>query len=210
MILSDVREALSKVRRFVTSKSAFFNAFIQESLRFSSCLYLYLIWICTLRHVFENPKEAVEYLKSHPFFKEFVSSPSTDAYIDALCNSLQSICIGSPVKQSIEKCWLSEMLLGKGSSDEETAHEETPRKKSRVTWGSELEDDPLPETSSMTVAEVLGRASSSKKKYRARAKLYSEPEDDALPTAPTMTVEEVADIASPPKKKRKQKKAKKD
>ena len=102
------------------------------------------------------------------------------------------------------------MLLGKGSSDKGTAHEETPRKKLRFIWGSELQDDPLPETSSMTVAEVLGRASSSKKKYRARAKLYSEPEDDALPTAPTMTVEEVADIGSPPKKKRKQKKAKKD
>ena len=72
-----------------------------------------------------------------------------------------------------------------------------------------MEDDALPGISSMTFAENLGKGSSSKKKYRAWARLYSEPEDDPLPTAPTMTIEEVADIASPPKK-RKQKKANKD
>ena len=88
------------------------------------------------------------------------------------------------------------MLLDEGSSDEET-----PTKKSQATWDSESEDDALPGTTTMTVAEVVGRASSSKKKYRARAILYSETEDDAVRTAPTMTVEKVADIASPKKKK---------
>ena len=71
----------------------------------------------------------------------------------------------------------------------------------QVTWGSEVEDDALPGISSMTFAENLGKGSSSKKRYRAWARLYSEPEDDPVPTAPTMTIEEVADIASPPKKK---------
>ena len=93
------------------------------------------------------------------------------------------------------------MLLDKSSSDDET-----PRKRSRVSWDSESEDDALPGTSTMTVAEVVGRAPSSKKKYRAaQATLYSETED----AVPTMTVEEVADIVSSSKKKKKQKKAKK-
>ena len=61
----------------------------------------------------------------------------------------------------------------------------------------------------MSVAEVARRASSSKKKYTPRTRLYSETEDDAIPTAPTTAIEEVGDIASPSKKKKKQKKAKK-
>ena len=194
------------MRRFVTSESAFFNAFIEKGLRFSSSLYLCLIWIRVLRHVFENPKEAVEYLKSHPFFKEFVIRPSTDAYINGLCDSLQSVCIGSPVKRSSEERRLSNMLLDESSTDEEP-REETPRKRSRVTWSSESEDDALPGPSSMTVAEVMGKASSSKKKDRVRSRLYSEPEHA---TAATTTIQEVADIASPPKKKGKHKKAKKN
>ena len=185
-------------------ESAFFHAFVEEGLRFSSSLYLCIIWIRVLRHVFENPKEAAEYLKSHPFFKEFVSRPSTDAYMDGLCASLQSICIGSPVVWSAEKHRLSEMLMDESSSDEEI-----PTKKPRVTFESESEDDALPGTSTMSVAEVARRASSSKKKYTPRTRLYSETEDDAIPTAPTTAIEEVGDIASPSKKKKKQKKAKK-
>ena len=194
------------MRRFVTSESAFFNAFIEKGLRFSSSLYLCLIWIRVLRHVFENPKEAVEYLKSHPFFKEFVIRPSTDAYINGLCDSLQSTCIGSPVKRSSEKRRLSNMLLDESSTDEEP-REETPCKRSRVTWSSESEDDALPGPSSMTVAEVMGKASSSKKKDRVWSRLYSESEHA---TAATTTIQEVGDIASPPKKKGKHKKAKKN
>ena len=60
----------------------------------------------------------------------------------------------------------------------------------------------------MSVAEVVCRASSSKKKYTARARLYSETEDNAIPTA-AMTSEEDGDVASPSKKQKKQKKAKK-
>ena len=188
----------------MTSESAFFHAFLEEGLRFSSSLYLCLIWIRVLRHVFENPNEAAEYLKSHTFFKEFVSRPSTDAYVDGLCNSLQSICIGSPVIRSTENRRLSEMLMDESSSDNEI-----PGKKSRVTFQSESEDDALPGTSAMSVAEVVRRASSSKKKYTARARLYSETEDNAIPTVPAMTSEEDGDVTSPSKKQKKQKKAKK-
>ena len=61
----------------------------------------------------------------------------------------------------------------------------------------------------MSVAKVVCRASSSKKKYTAWARLYSETEDNAIPTAPAMTSEEDGDVASPSKKQKKQKKAKK-
>ena len=111
----------------MTSESAFFYAFLEEGLRFSSSSYLCLIWICVLCHVFENPNEAAEYLKSHPFFNEFASTLSTDAYVDGLCNSLQSISIGSSVIRSTEKCRLSEMLMDKSSSDDEI-----PRTKSEL------------------------------------------------------------------------------
>ena len=139
-----------------------------------------------------------------PFSRNWSVGHLTDAYIDGLCASLQSICIDSPVVRSAEKRRLSEMLVHESSSDEEI-----PTKKPRVTFESESEDDALPGTSIMSVAEVACRALSSKKKYTARTRLYSETEDDAIPTAPAAAIEEVGDIASPSKKKRKQKKAKK-
>ena len=72
-----------------------------------------------MKHVFENPKEAAEYLRSHNFFKQFISRWSTDAYIDGLCDSLQSIYIGSPVKQSTAKRRLSAILLAEEQSSSE-------------------------------------------------------------------------------------------
>ena len=69
---------------------------------------------------FPESHKAAEYLKSHPFFKEFVSRPSTDAYVDGLCKSVQSISIGSPVIRSSEKLRLSEMLMDESSSEDET------------------------------------------------------------------------------------------
>ena len=84
------------------------------------------------------------------------------------------------------------MLMDESSSDNEI-----PRKKSQVTFESESEDDVLPGTSAMSIAEVVYRASSSKKKY------------NAIPAAPAMTSEEDGDVASPSKKQKKQKEAKK-
>ena len=134
------------------------------------CIY-FSSGICILKHVFENPKEAAEYLKSHNFFKQFISRWSTDAYIDGLCDSLQSICIGSPVKQSTAKRRLSAILL----AEEQSSSEDEGRaniKRSRVAWESETENDALPGTSAMTVDEILNKASSKKKKRQKKAKKY--------------------------------------
>ena len=116
-ILGDVQEALNKVKQHVTSDSAFFNAFLEEGLRLSSSVYLCLIWIRVLKHVFQNPNEAVEHLKSHHFHKNIVSRPSTDAYLDGLWDFLQCIRIGSPIKRSAGgKCTLSDILLDESDS----------------------------------------------------------------------------------------------
>ena len=116
-ILGDVREAVEKVRQFVESESAFFNAFLKEGLRFSSSMYLGLIWIRILKHVFQNLDEAAKHLKNHPFFKNFVARPSTEPYIEGLCNSLQSLSIGSPVKRPSVKRRLLDMVSD--SSDDQ-------------------------------------------------------------------------------------------
>ena len=71
IFLGDVREAVNKIRKYVESESAFFNAFLEEGLRFSSSLHLCLIWIRVLKHVLQNPKEAADHLINHPFFKKF-------------------------------------------------------------------------------------------------------------------------------------------
>ena len=70
LFLDDVREAINKIRRYVESESAFFNAFLEEGLRFSSSLYLCLIWIRILKHVFQKPDEAADHLINHPFFRD--------------------------------------------------------------------------------------------------------------------------------------------
>ena len=90
--------------------------------------------------------------------------------------------------------------------DESSSEDETPRKMSRITYESESEDDALPGTATMSVAEVIRRASSTKKKHSVRGRLYSAAEDDAIPISPVTTIEEVADVSSS-KKKKKEKKA---
>ena len=138
IILGDVREALRHVKKYVLSESAFFNAFLEEGLRFSSSLYLCFIWIRVLKHVLENPNEATENLQNQPFFKKFVSKPITDTNIDGLCSSLKCIC---------EKRRLSEILPEDNSSDEENVS-----KRSRTAWDTSSEES-APESPALYMAK---------------------------------------------------------
>ena len=161
-----MREAVNKIRKYVESESAFFNAFLEEGLRFSSSLHLCFIWIRVLKHVFQNPKEAADHLINHPF-QEIWSRPSTEAYIDGLCKSLQSVSIGSPVRLSTAKRRLSEILDEETVSDEtgsDTGRTPPPMKKSRVMWHSDSEEDALPSTSQ--IASSSKRRKKKKKKYK--------------------------------------------
>lgn len=91
---------------------------------------------------FENPSDAEKHLKSHLSIKNLLSRPSSEAYIDGLCDSLKSICIWSPVKGPTTKRRLSDMLLDKSKSSSE--QERTKNiKQSRVAWDSDTADDPL-------------------------------------------------------------------
>ena len=120
-----------------------------------------------LKHVFQNPDEAAKHLNDHPFFKKFVARPSTETYIEGLCDSLQSLCIGSPVKRSSVKRRLIDILTEEESSEEEVV--EAPAKRQGI-WNSDSEDDALPATSTLSVA-VAQRSSSSKKKSKKQKKV---------------------------------------
>ena len=158
-----MREALNKIRRYVESESPFFNAFLEEGLKFSASLYLCLIWIRILKHVFEYPNQAPDHLGNHPFFKEFVARPSAETYIDGLRESLQSICIGSPVVLPRPKRRLSEILESEDESESETEITTPVTKKSRVTWHSESEEDNMPSTST---SQIPCSSKKSKKKHK--------------------------------------------
>ena len=82
-------------------------------------MYLCLIWIRVLKHVFQNPDEEAKHLQDNPFFKKFVARPSTEAYIEGLCNSLQSLCIGSPVKRPSVKRRLMDMVSDSSDDKDE-------------------------------------------------------------------------------------------
>ena len=129
-------------------------------------MYLCLIWIQVLKHVFQNPDQAARHLKDNPFFKKFVARPSTEAYIEGLCNSLQSLCIGSPVKRPSVKRRLLDMVSD-SSDDEDDAPVST-----KVSWNTESEDDALSATSILPI-DVAERSSSSKKsKKQKKAKKH--------------------------------------
>ena len=102
---------MNKIRKYVESESAFFKAFLEAGLKFSASLYRCLIWIRI---------EAADHLVNHPFFKEFVAEPSTETYIDGLCKSLQSVCIGSPVRLPRPKRRLSEILDFENETESDT------------------------------------------------------------------------------------------
>ena len=64
--LGDVEDALKKIKKFICSKLAFFQAFIEERLKFTSSLYLMLIWIRVLKFEFENPMEVGKQIRQIP------------------------------------------------------------------------------------------------------------------------------------------------
>ena len=160
--LGDVRQAIVKIRQYVESESAFFNAFLEEGLRFSSSLYLTLIWVRVLKYIFQNPSQVAEKMKkSHPCFQEFLIKQTTEAYIDGLCESLKSVCIGSPVKKPGKKRRLSDILSQETSSDDEP-----PRRRHL----SDTEDDDVPSTSHLSYGEVERTSSSLSKKISKKKK----------------------------------------
>ena len=69
---------------------------MEEGLKFSSSLYLLLIYVRVLRFVFENPSKTSEHMVNVPFFHEFQKSPTCENYIDALVNSMAGLSMSAP------------------------------------------------------------------------------------------------------------------
>ena len=104
-----------------------------------------------------------ETLKNHPFLKHFVARPSTEAYIEGLCNSLQSVSTSSQVKRPSAKRQLLDMVSD-SSDDKDDASV-----CSKTSWNTEFEDDALSSMSILPV-DVPERSSSSKKKSKKQKK----------------------------------------
>ena len=123
--LGDIEHALKKIRKFLCSKLAFLEAFIEEGLKFSSSLYLMLIWIRILKFVFENPAEVNKQMVNIPFFDKFQKMPTANNYIDCLVKSMAGLKITSTPETPRVKRKLVEL----GDSESEVEQEEAPIQK---------------------------------------------------------------------------------
>ena len=94
VILGDQAQALHKVLQLVESKSEFLEEFILEGLRFSSSMYLSLIWLRIFRYVLKNPNEIKK--KLNPMltsFAEFFRNPTRDNYVEGLLNDMSKLTL---------------------------------------------------------------------------------------------------------------------
>ena len=128
-------------------------------------IYVYIIYIFVYLHIFYVYIYSRIYsICEHMYiFKNFVARPSTEACIEGLCNSLQSLSIGAPVKRPSLKRRLLDMVSD--SSDDE---DDAPVC-SKTSWNTESEDDSLSATSILPI-DVPEISSSSKKKSKKQKK----------------------------------------
>ena len=121
----NVEESLKHVRKFLQRKQ-YVRLFIEEGLRFSSSLYLMLIWMRVFQWILDNPDKVIEEMASNlPNFKQFYKSPSTDHYIQGLIESFKSMGISSIPTPSGPKRRLADI------HDSTESEDEPPRKKTK-------------------------------------------------------------------------------
>ena len=100
---------------------------MDEGFKFSSSLYLLLIWVRVLRFVFENPSKISEHMVNVPFFHEFQKSPTCENYIDALVNSMAGLSMSAPPTPASAK----RRLVDIQDSEEEEDVVQRPKKRIR-------------------------------------------------------------------------------
>ena len=118
---------MKQIRKFVCSKSPFFEAFIEKGLKFTSSLYLMLIWIRFLKFLFHKLDEVNKQMKNVPFFDKFQKSPTADNCMDALIASMGKLQIVQ--RQEIVGAKRRLMELADSNSEEEQVEEPVPKKK---------------------------------------------------------------------------------
>ena len=93
-ILGDRPQALRKILLLVESKSEFLEEFIFEGLRFSSSMYLCLIWLRIFRYILQNPEDVKKKLNPTLLsFADFFQHPTRDSYIEGLMNFMSKLTI---------------------------------------------------------------------------------------------------------------------
>ena len=84
-LLGYVSQALRHLQLLLQSKGAFFDEFIMEGLRFSSSLYMMLIWLRAFQWVLNDPNSVKEKLNpSLTNFRSFFDNHSADTYIEGI------------------------------------------------------------------------------------------------------------------------------
>ena len=87
------------------SRSEFLNEFITEGLRFSSSLYMTLIWLRVFRWVLNDPKSVKE--KMNPQlggFKDFFEDPTADNYMNCVFKEIcKSYSQAAPSKSNTKR-----------------------------------------------------------------------------------------------------------
>ena len=92
---------MAEILKFLLKKK-YIREFREEGLRFSSSMYLALIWVRVFQWVLDNPEEVSKKLSSGlPHFKKFSRSPSTDNYIEGLMESINALGISTMPSPSV-------------------------------------------------------------------------------------------------------------
>ena len=78
---------------------------MEERLKFSSSLYLLLIWVRVLRFVFKNPAE----VSKHMVY--FQKAPTCEHYIDALVRSMAALSLSPAATPASAKLRLMDMKI---------------------------------------------------------------------------------------------------
>ena len=127
----NVEESLKQIRKFLQRKQ-YVCLFIEEGLRFSSSLYLMLIWMRVFQWVLDKPDKVIEEMASNlPNFKNFYKPPSTDHYIEGLIESLKSMGTLSIPSPSGPKRRLADIHDSTESEDEPARKKTKKSKKSK-------------------------------------------------------------------------------
>ena len=101
------------------SRSEFLNEFITEGLRFSSSLYMTLIWLRVFRWVLSDPKSVKE--KMNPQlggFKDFFEDPTADNYMDCVFKEISKSYSQAGPSRSNTKRRLAKIYDSDDSDDE--------------------------------------------------------------------------------------------
>ena len=124
--LGDKKQALKHLQLLLESKSEFLNEFMMERLRFSSSLYMTLIWLRVFRWVLHFPDTVKR--KMNPQlegFRDFFEDPTADKYLECIFDEISKTSSQPGPSKSNVKRRLAD-ISDSDESDDEAALPSTP------------------------------------------------------------------------------------